>query len=207
MPYTDVAMNDNTSTSLQTSAARLISLIFQPMLTATYLLLVVSVIATDSMREAAFWGFLAVTVSTGGPALDLRRRVRSGGITDFSIALREQRLGPLLVAEGFTALALGLLLALGGPQELATTLLVGLVSGGLLTAITTKWKISFHSGSLAGALTILIWFLGGWALLLIPALPAVGWSRVHMKKHTVTQVLAGAVAATALAAVVLGTLQ
>src|SRR5660398_251495 len=99
------------------------------------------------------------------------------------------------------------LLALGGPQELATTLLVGLVSGGLLTAITTKWKISFHSGSLAGALTILIWFLGGWALLLIPALPAVGWSRVHMKKHTVTQVLAGAVAATALAAVVLGTLQ
>src|SRR5660397_146463 len=113
-------MNDNTSTSLQTSAARLISLIFQPMLTATYLLLVVSVIATDSMREAAFWGFLAVTVSTGGPALDLRRRVRRGGI---------------------------------------------------------------------------------------PALPAVGWSRVHMKKHTVTQVLAGAVAATALAAVVLGTLQ
>src|SRR5680860_856153 len=112
-------MNDNTSTSLQTSAARLISLIFQPMLTATYLL-------------------LAVTVSTGGPALDLRRRVRSGGITDFSIALREQRLGPLLVAEGFTALALGLLLALGGPQELATSLLVGLVSGGLLTAITTK---------------------------------------------------------------------
>src|SRR5665811_1141395 len=107
VPYNDVAMNDNTSTSLQTSAARLISLIFQPMLTATYLLLVVSVIATDSMREAAFWGFLAVTVSTGGPALDLRRRVRSGGITDFSIALREQRLGPLLVAEGFTALALG----------------------------------------------------------------------------------------------------
>lgn len=198
---------DTPAISVKTRAARLLSLVFQPMLTATYLLLAVSAAATASVKEALFWGLLAAAVSTGGPALDLYRRVRGGRVTDFSLALREQRLGPLLVAETFSALALGLVVLLAGPRELIATLAAGVVSGAVLTAITTRWKISFHTGSLAGALTILVWFLGGWALLLSPLLPAVGWSRVYLNRHTVAQVIAGAVFAALLAITVLNTLQ
>jgi membrane-associated phospholipid phosphatase len=87
-----------------------------------------------------------------------------------------------------------------GPESLRIGLAAALVTGSVMTVVTTRWKISFHAGGVAGAVVLMIWQFGGIAALLLPALAGVCWSRIYLRRHTVTQVLAGLVVGAALTA-------
>lgn len=59
--------------------------------------------------------------------------------------------------------------------------------------INQRWKISAHSAGIAG-ISVLIWQIIGTAgtpILLI--IPLVGWARVRLGRHTLGQVIMGAV--------------
>jgi membrane-associated phospholipid phosphatase len=187
--------------------AKTLSLLFQPLLTGLYLVLAASLLGASSLESGVFWAVLVICLAVGLPALDIARRVRAGRAGDFQLALREERLRPLLVAIGCAGLALFLVASLRGPRPLLATMLAGLACGLVLTAITARWKISFHSGALAAAVVLAFWYGGLLGLLLVPLLAAVGWSRVRLGRHSAGQVLAGAAAATVVSYLVLKTLQ
>jgi len=69
-------------------------------------------------------------------------------------------------------------------------MLAGLVAA---AAVTRAWKISIHAAVAVGVTVVFAATFGalGW-LFAIPT-AAVGWSRVQLGVHTVTQVIAGAV--------------
>lgn len=174
------------------AAARFLSTVFQPALTGTYILVALSFGAAGSSSAGLLWGLGLAALSAGLPALDILRRMRARTVTDFHIVLREQRSGPLLVALAATALALALAWGFGAPRLLQLGLLTALATGAALTAVTTVWKISFHSAIVSSGVVLLAWLLGLWALALAPLVPAVSWSRVALRRHTTCQVMAGA---------------
>lgn len=183
--------------------ARLLSTVFQPVLTGVYVLVLMSLLDTATWRGALGWGLLTSVLAAGLPAADLARRVRARTVTDFELALRQERLRPLVVALLASGLTLVVVAVFNGPRSLAWALLAALVTGAVLTITTVWWKISFHAAAVAGGVLLLGWRLGAWSALLLPLVPAVGWSRVALGRHTVTQAAAGALAGMTLTALVL----
>jgi membrane-associated phospholipid phosphatase len=72
--------------------------------------------------------------------------------------------------------------------------------------INLRWKISGHSMGVAVPTTTLAFVFGPWGLLCGLLLPPVMWSRVYLRKHTVAQVLAGALVSFALMGLILALL-
>lgn len=112
---------------------------------------------------------------------------------DIDMTHREDRIVPLLLS------CLG---ALFGSYLIqtrihnSTLLLIGYVLVAmlaLLTIVTFVWKISLHTATLTGAVSLLVIFRGpefAWLYLLI--LP-VAWARLTLKQHTKAQLTAGAI--------------
>ncbi|MBU2603145.1 MAG: hypothetical protein KKA32_13420 [Actinobacteria bacterium] len=185
------------------AAARFLSTVFQPALMGTYILVALGLGAAEGAWTGLIWALGLAALSAGLPALDILRRMRARTVTDFHIVLREQRSGPLLVALAATALALALAWGLDAPRLIQLGLLTALTTGAVLTGVTTVWKISFHSAIVSSGVILLAGLLGLWALALAPLVPAVGWSRVALRRHTPGQVTAGVVVGTGLTAAVL----
>ena len=183
--------------------AKTLSVLFHPLLTAAYLLVAVTAIDAPSVWPAIGWLVLVLGLSIGGPGLYLWLRVRSRRVEDFQIMLREQRLRPLLVSLGFSASALAVLLAAGGPRALVLALSVGVANGIVLTLITLGWKISFHTATLTGAVAVLWWCVGAGAAAVLALVVVVGWARLRLRRHTPAQVVAGALVAGAVSTVVI----
>lgn len=62
----------------------------------------------------------------------------------------------------------------------------------LIFLITFKWKISIHSINVSSPIPFLIYVFGYPASLFLVLLILTMWSRLHLKKHTFAQVVAGA---------------
>jgi membrane-associated phospholipid phosphatase len=105
---------------------------------------------------------------------------------------RDGRTVPLLLCLGSTALGLAILLfghALRDVTALDVAMLVTLFA---CTIVTRWWKISLHSAVAGGAVATLALLYGPFLLVLVPFVVLIGWSRVAVRDHTVTQVIAGA---------------
>ena len=62
----------------------------------------------------------------------------------------------------------------------------------LVILINKFFKISIHAMGAAGPLALLTFIAGIEAMMLLPILVIVGWSRIRLKVHTLTEVMAGA---------------
>ncbi|GAB4254587.1 MAG: hypothetical protein Kow00129_15620 [Thermoleophilia bacterium] len=175
--------------------ARLVSLTFQPMLTGLYLLVAVGTATAPTVGQGLLWAVGLGFLTSIMPAADLALRVRKGRISDFQMILREERLRPLLAALTWSLVGLAAAILLGAPKPLIVTLAVGTANGIVLTAITTVWKISFHTATLTGALLVAAVLLQPVLLTLSPLIALVGWSRVKLGRHTPGQTVAGALVA------------
>ena len=93
-----------------------------------------------------------------------------------------------------------MIVLLDGPPVLLGIMAATFV--GMLTALALapRFKISIHAAGMAGTVSILTIVFGGWALLLSPLVPLVGWARVRIAHHTLGQVIAGAGIGAAVAA-------
>jgi membrane-associated phospholipid phosphatase len=193
-PATDSPAVTPAPTSIERGAhtARILSLVFHPVFTGTYVLVILGVLGGTSRMAGLAWSLLTIAVATALPALDLLLRVRRGSVAGFEVLLREQRTRPLLTTLLCSLIALVLLLLLDGPDTLVIGLLAALVSGAVLTAITRVWKVSFHTATLAGGLALVAWAGGPAGLLGLALLLAVGWARVRLHRHSVGQVIVGA---------------
>jgi membrane-associated phospholipid phosphatase len=186
---------DEKTYTLRDGVARVLSAAFQPTLTSTYLLLGVSFLAAPSPVSALAWFLILALIASGLPYAYLLIQVARGRLSDIQVAIREQRLWPLVVGLLCTSVAFTVALLAGAPTKLAVTILVGLVCGVILTVVTLWWKISLHSATLAGATVVLLWVWSAWGWVGLPLTFAVGWSRVVLRRHTPAQVVGGAAVA------------
>ncbi|MCD6285154.1 MAG: hypothetical protein J7M39_04485 [Anaerolineae bacterium] len=137
------------------------------------------------------WISIYVLLALVAPLGFLIWQLRQGRVTDLDVYFREQRKESLLVTIAGLALT-WLLMNLGG----APTILRFVVGAGLLMwvaiyLVTLRWKISIHAASISEMGFFLVWGFGLSAAPALLAIPAIGWSRVKLHRHTPAQVIAG----------------
>ena len=113
--------------------------------------------------------------------------------TDKDISNRQDRFIPLVI--GIVSYFIGVLvsLALHADNFLTLLLLCYAVNTGVVLLITVKWKISVHTTGLSGPVAALILLLGPIGAAFGIIYPIVIWSRVLLKKHTLSQAICGGV--------------
>ena len=113
--------------------------------------------------------------------------------TDKDISNRQDRFTPLIV--GIVSYFIGFLISLFVNLDnfLTLLLLCYSVNTGVVLLITFKWKISVHTTGLSGPVGALILLLGPFGAVFGILYPLMIWSRVLLKKHTLSQAICGGV--------------
>lgn len=163
---------------------------FQPPVVVTIQLLASPVIE-PRFPETVVYGALAALFVCVIPLVLLLVLVRLGKVTDHHVSDRKQRAPVLLMALGSILAGLLVLAALGAPQSV-TAMVLAVVGGVVVLAVVSPfWKMSGHAAAISCSAVIAVLMLGAAWIPLLLLVPAVGWSRVVLRAHTVAQVVAG----------------
>jgi len=171
--------------------ARALTEIGAPAVLLGVLPVVLSLATADTVAGGIAWAVVTAVFFAIAPFTWVLVGVRRGRLTDHHIGRRSQRRGPLLV--GLSCMVAGWLIALVGhaPGTLVAYLGTVLLEAATAVAVTLVWKISLHSWIAALGATALVVVFGPWALLTIPLVAGVAWSRVRLGDHSPAQVAAG----------------
>jgi membrane-associated phospholipid phosphatase len=170
-----------------TRVARLITEVFAPAVLLGAQLVLVGRHTTGSYG----WGVVGAVFAVGIPYAFVVWGVRRGRYADHHIPERAHRRTPLIFALGSAAVGLGLLAVAGAPRPIIALLVSGGAGLVVFGPITHWWKISLHAGIAGGTVAVLTLVYGPWALLGLPVVVLVCWSRVRLRVHTVAQVAVG----------------
>ncbi|MEA1893684.1 MAG: phosphatase PAP2 family protein [Euryarchaeota archaeon] len=111
---------------------------------------------------------------------------------DIDVPEKEDRIYPLIIVIVTYFIGSIILYVLNAPP--LTTLLMFCYCSNTLVVffINIFWKISIHSMGVAGPTTALIFAFGPIGSIFGLIIPIVMWSRVYLKRHTMSQVISGA---------------
>nr|WP_250005716.1 phosphoesterase PA-phosphatase [Actinoplanes sp. M2I2] len=182
--------------------ARVLTEVFAPAVLVAVLLVVVGFHAGSEPGVSRWWGAPAALFTAGIPMAYVVRGVRRGRLTSHHIPEREHRRGPLLFGLASVAVGTAALVLLGAPRELLALLAAGGTGLVVFALVTAYWKMSIHAGVAAGTVAVLVAVYGPIALLGVPLVPLVGWSRLVLSAHTLAQVVAGTAVGAVIAATV-----
>ncbi|HJT59317.1 MAG TPA: phosphatase PAP2 family protein [Ktedonobacteraceae bacterium] len=183
--------------------ARVISTVLNPVSVSLPFVLLVVFYHAQNQLAALIYALIALFFLSVGPLIYVMIGVRTGKLSDFDLSHRSQRAGPFLFGIISTSIGLAVLSLLHGPRDLETALLLTVITAIVLMVTTLWWKISLHASTMAGAATVLTALYG---IALLPSfllLVLVSWSRVVLRRHTVAQVVAGALLSIFLSLVIL----
>ena len=138
------------------------------------------------------WALLALVMLTGFPLAYMLIGLRRGWVSDMELSHREERPRFILVSLSSDLLALGGLWRAGAPRTIWALAAVYATLGITTFTVTNFWKISMHMIGVSGFATLLVFVFGPGAWWTFLALPLVAWARLHRKKHTPAQLVAGA---------------
>jgi membrane-associated phospholipid phosphatase len=113
--------------------------------------------------------------------------------TDMDITDRTKRTLPLFLAICSYLIGFFVLLSMGAPALTTALMFVYSSNTLIILFINLSWKISIHTMGVAGPTVALTYLFGLSGLLFGLLIPLVMWSRVKLKKHTISQVLAGGI--------------
>ncbi|MGO9386579.1 MAG: phosphatase PAP2 family protein [Methanobacterium sp.] len=111
---------------------------------------------------------------------------------EIDIPSRKDRIYPLLMVIPSYIIGLILLYTLGTPAVITVLMFCYFSITIVVLLISLYWKISLHSMGVAGPAVFLIYIFGIPGLIFSLIIPLVMWSRVYLHKHTVPQVIMGA---------------
>jgi hypothetical protein len=147
----------------------------------------------DSGWSAAFWALLYGTLVCWLPVIYIAWNVRNGRITDVHMKVRRERLRPLMVTLTGTGLAFIALWLAGAPRLMPLFALFTLIQMAILALITLTWQISVHAMTISSAVVATGALYGlAPAAALLPLIPLVGAARYKLRRHTLSQIVAGA---------------
>ena len=169
--------------------AEWISRLFSPPLVATVALAAIAL--ANFSRAALAWAFLTLLLMILTPAGYLVYLHQRGQITDLDVYVRHQRTRPYLLSICCSFVTFALLKTANAPYLLQIVAAAAIFQTSGLFAVNLKWKISAHTAATAGFSSLFFWVGGISALPVWLFIPVVAWSRVHLKRHTLYQTIAG----------------
>lgn len=113
-------------------------------------------------------------------------------IPDLWASQRETRVIPFTGATCSYLLGSAALMNERSPAIITALMLCYVGNTVIMMLISLRWKISVHASGIAGPVTALVYALGVAALPLLFLVLPVGWARIRLRAHTLTQVAAGA---------------
>ncbi|WP_084721753.1 hypothetical protein [Rhodococcus marinonascens] len=139
------------------------------------------------------WGAVVALFSGVLPMLMILWEMRRDRVGDHHVTQHDQRHRVLAAILALVAAALVLQLVFGAPQQT-----VGLTVAGLATLLAIGvWtsivhiKASVHTAVWSGSVAIIGLAISPWWWLLLALTPVIGWARLHLRDHTLTQILIG----------------
>jgi membrane-associated phospholipid phosphatase len=179
----------NATSPVEPQSARLITDRLEP---KNWIILVTLLMGWHADRFAGIgWGLFAAVFTGVIPMLFIKYGQRRGYWGDRHVGRRQDRLYVLPGIMVSVIAGLALMYSLEAPSEVTALVVAMLVSLVVVLAITTVWKVSLHTAVSSGAIATLALAYGPWMLLLSPAVPVIGWSRVQLRDHTLGQVIVG----------------
>lgn len=170
--------------------ARISTEVAQPPLVLSLLLVLASV--RDGGGIAALHpGVVAAVTICLAPLLVVVILARRGKLTDHHVGDKNQRRPVMLWTLASALVGCGILTLINTPIRV-WALIAGILGGILaLIIVSPFWKVSGHALTLGGATISSAMLFGVWSIPFVIAAPLVCWSRVYLKDHTLSQVLAG----------------
>ncbi|MFZ0216757.1 MAG: phosphatase PAP2 family protein [Candidatus Dormiibacterota bacterium] len=166
------------------------------------LVVLVAIHSARTPEQAVVTGIVAACFGSLLPVGYVLYQVRRRRLSDVHVGVRSQRPLVLLVALASVLVGLALLLWLGAPRQLLGLVIAGITGIVVCLAVSTRWKLSIHLAVAAGTAVLIAYTFTPWCLLLLLLTIAVGWARLRLGDHTVSQVVAGALLGGLIAAVV-----
>jgi hypothetical protein len=170
--------------------ARWISILFDSSILSLPIFLAIG--WRESGASGLAWAAIALLIVTGIPLIYMIFGKRVGWVGDFELSQRGERPRFIAVSISSDLLALLLLISFGGPHLLRVMTLTYLCLGIAMFTISNIWKISLHMAGLSGFATALTFVFGPAALMTYLGLPVLAWARWHRRKHTIAQLIVGA---------------
>ena len=158
---------------------------------------------TPTSRDALHWVMPYWFMLCIAPVAFIGLLMARGKITDIHVGLREQRTQPMLIALLCTLTAWLLFHVWQAPELMQRLVLLNLVQMAILAVVTLIWQISFHGAAVGAAVTVGYSLFGPVAALAVAPAALAGWSRVYLRRHTLGQVIAGAMVGVGVAMLVM----
>lgn len=172
------------------TVARVLTEVFQPPVVVTVLLLISPAVEPGFPGTLGF-ALLGALFVCGLPFAYVLLMVKLGKISDHHVSDRRQRPQLLLLALVSVLAGLFVLQTLNGPVSVSV-MIIALIGGiAVLAVVSAFWKMSGHASAMAAAAVIVVLMFGPAWLPILALVPAVGWSRVVLRAHTLGQVIAG----------------
>ncbi len=177
----------------QDKLAALISAIVNPVFVVIFVACEFVFFNLNSWADTFRWMGITLGITAVLPIGYIAYLVKTGYLADIYMPDREKRLKPMVVIFSWLVVSLFILRLLHAPPVML--LLVDVIIGQLvlLGLITTRWKISFHSATIMSATAVMAVIHSESVLILSALVPVVGWARIRLKRHTLMQVVAGAI--------------
>jgi len=182
--------------------ARWISVLFDSSVLSLPIFLALGYVSAQAL--GLIWAILTLLIVTGIPLAYLLIGRKCGWVSDMELSHREERPRFILVSLSSDALALAALWLGNGPQLLRLIVLTYFCLAIVMFSISNFWKISMHMAGVGGFSTALVFVFGAPALWAFLSLPLVAWARLHRRKHSIPQLIAGALAGALITVLVFG---
>jgi membrane-associated phospholipid phosphatase len=173
--------------------ARLISNIASPPVVWTALMFPIALRDAQTREQAVIWALTYGVLVCLLPMLYVVWMVRRGRISDIHMRFRRERLRPFIISVICAAAAWIALRLMNAPPVVPLVAVFTLIQLTVIAVITLVWQISMHTMSIACAVVATGVLFGPLpALLVSPLVPLVGAARLKLERHTLSQVVAGA---------------
>jgi membrane-associated phospholipid phosphatase len=147
-----------------------------------------------SLRPPPSPAFLVISSFFGSilPIAVILYLTRKGVIPDVYASNRETRTKPFVGALGSCLCGVIVLVFFQAPQIMVSLMACYFVNSFVMMIITQTWKISVHASGITGPATFLVHQLGIGMLPFFALILPVGWARIKLEAHNLSQVVAGA---------------
>lgn len=183
--------------SATSTVARWMSRLFHPFIVAAVAMFLILWLSQLTLQESVKWTSLSIAIVIIPATLFILVQLRRGGYDDFDVSIREQRYA-LFGVGAASLIALIIVATVTNAPRIFFACLYAAVLATIVGAVVNKLltKISIHSAALAGVASVMGFIHLPSAIMSWLLWATVGWARVHLGKHTVSQVLLGGIVAT-----------
>lgn len=172
-----------------------ISGLFSPYVTAAVFIIVITYLNAKDIQQFLPWMGIAFLFAIMIPGGYILWKVERNHVRDIHLSLHSERKIPFMITAISSVVGALALLAVGAAKPVAVMMIAYAVNAITVALLTLFWKVSIHTALYSSVITVLVILLGAWYgwlyLLLIP----LAWSRIYRHRHSVAQVVGGAIIA------------